>query len=167
MHGPMTVKDGGGVGGGGDGLGGGGLGDGGGNEGGGGEGEDGGGEGLGGGGDGGGSGGDGREGDGGGGEGDGGEGEGDGGGGDGDGGGGASRWMVTPVAVGQGELQYTVHVARPCGGEDESLDKKNDLILQTPSPSMSLAAVVLGATSSNRQAGIPALPSSPSQSGSQ
>ena len=117
----------------------------------------------------GGEGGEGGEGGGGGGEGgDGGDGGGDGGEGGkgGQGGGGASWWMVTSVSV-HAEPQYTAHVARPCGGEDESLDRKYVLRAQVPSPSWSLAAVVLGATSSKCQAGIPALPPSPSQSGSQ
>ena len=79
--------------------------------------------------------------------------------------GGASWWMVTSVSV-HAELQYVCHVARP-GGEDESVELMYAQTKQSPSPSRSLAAVVLGALSSNRQAGIPALPSSPSQSGSQ
>ena len=37
----------------------------------------------------------------------------------GEGGGGASWWMVTSVLV-HSEPQYTAHVVRPCGGEDES-----------------------------------------------
>ena len=84
----------------------------------------------------------------------------------GEGGGGASWWMVTSVSV-HVEPQNTRHVARPCGGKDESLDRNHAPRLQSPSPSWSLAAVVLGATSSKCQAEIPALPSSPSQSGSQ
>ena len=82
------------------------------------------------------------------------------------GGGGPSWWMVTSVSV-HVEPQSTRHVARPCGGEDESLEGKYAPRVQVPSPSWSLAAVVLGATSSKCQAGIPTLPSSPSQSGSQ
>ena len=81
-------------------------------------------------------------------------------------GGGASWWMVTSVLV-HSEPHNALHVARPCGGEDESLDRKYAPRAQIPSPSWSLAAVVLGETSSKCQAAIPKLPSSPSQSGSQ
>ena len=37
------------------------------------------------------------------------------------GGGGANWWMVTSVSV-HAEPQYTAHVARPCGGEVESVE---------------------------------------------
>ena len=36
-------------------------------------------------------------------------------------GGGASCWMVTSVPV-HAELHHACHVARPCGGEDESVE---------------------------------------------
>ena len=81
----------------------------------------------------------------------------------GEGGGGASWWMVTSVSV-HVEPQNTRHVARPCGGEDESLEGKYDPMSQLPSPSRSLAAVVLGASPSRSQ---PVTPLLPPQSGSQ
>ena len=65
----------------------------------------------------------------------------------------------------QAELQYTLHVARPCGGEDESLELIYAPKTQFPSPSRLLAAVVLGAFSSKIQAARVLLP--PLQSGSQ
>ena len=79
------------------------------------------------------------------------------------GGGGASWWMVTSVFL-KAELQIACHVARPCGGEDESLELMYAQALQFPSPSRSLAAVVLGASASNTQPETPLLPP---QSGSQ
>ena len=79
------------------------------------------------------------------------------------GGGGASWWIVTSVCL-KAELQNTRHVARPCGGEDESLELMYAQALQFPSPSRSLAAVVLGASASNTQPETPLLPP---QSGSQ
>ena len=85
--------------------------------------------------------------------GDGGEGGGEGGeGGEGGGGarGGASWWMVTAVSV-HAEPQYTRHVARPCGGEDESLEMWYPQVPQFSSPSRSLAAVLLGSSSSKNQ----------------
>jgi len=66
------------------------------------------------------------------------------GGGEGDGGGGEASWpMVTSVSV-HAELHHTRHVARPCGGEDESVVSMYAKKEQPPSPSRSLAAVVLG-----------------------
>ena len=46
---------------------------------------------------------------------------GDGGGEGGEGGSGVSWWMVTSVSI-HAEPQYTAHVARPCGGEVESVE---------------------------------------------
>ena len=65
----------------------------------------------------------------------------------------------------QSELHHARHVARPCGGEDESSELMRAWYKQSPSSSRSLAAVVLGALVSKIQrAGL--LPS-PLQSGSQ
>ena len=91
-------------------------------------------------------------------------GEGDGGGGE---GGGASWLMVTSVFV-HAEPQLPPaarHVARPCGGEDESSEMWCAQRLQVPPPSRLLAAVVLGASLSKIQRAVPPLP--PPQSGSQ
>ena len=85
------------------------------------------------------------------------------GGGDGGGAGIASWLMVTSVSV-HAALQYARHVARPCGGEDESSEMWYAQRLQPPSPSRSLTAVVLGALLSRSQ---PVIPVPPPQSGSQ
>ena len=82
---------------------------------------------------------------------------------EGQGGGGASWLMVTVVFV-QAELHHARHVARPCGGEDESLEMWYAQGSQVPSPSRLLAAVVLGALLSRSQ---PVTPLLPPQSGSQ
>eukprot|EP00964_Phaeocystis_antarctica_P054187 scaffold31831_cov49-Phaeocystis_antarctica.AAC.3 len=74
--------------------------------------------------------------------------------------------MVTPVFVQPG-LHRAVHVARPCGDEDESSELWAAQMKQSPSPSRSLAAVVLGASASKYQPAFGTLPPSPSQSGSQ
>ena len=79
--------------------------------------------------------------------------------------GGASWWMVTSVLVKPDPPQSALHVARPCGGEDESLELMYALTLQVLSPSRLLIAVVLGASASNIQAAGTLLP--PRQSGSQ
>eukprot|EP00964_Phaeocystis_antarctica_P039184 scaffold22416_cov68-Phaeocystis_antarctica.AAC.1 len=70
--------------------------------------------------------------------------------------------MVTSVSV--HAEQYARHVARPCGGEDGSSEMWYAAMLQTPSPSRSLTAVVLGALLSRSQPVVPLLPP---QSGSQ
>eukprot|EP00964_Phaeocystis_antarctica_P032545 scaffold18430_cov61-Phaeocystis_antarctica.AAC.1 len=71
--------------------------------------------------------------------------------------------MVTSVSV--HAEQYARHVARPCGGEDESSEMWYAKRLQVPSPSRSLAAVVLGASLSRSQPVM--IPLLPPQSGSQ
>ena len=63
------------------------------------------------------------------------------------GGGGARCWMVTSVYT-QAEMQYARDVERPSGGEEESSELMRAAYLQLPSPSRSLAAVVLGAVKS-------------------
>ena len=70
--------------------------------------------------------------------------------------------MVTSVLDQEPKLQ--VQVARPCGGEDESLDLKNASMWQVSSPSRSLVAVVLGSSPSKSQ---PVIPLSPPQFESQ
>eukprot|EP00964_Phaeocystis_antarctica_P077888 scaffold48398_cov67-Phaeocystis_antarctica.AAC.3 len=74
--------------------------------------------------------------------------------------------MVTSVSI-HAEPQLPLaarHVARPCGGKDESSEMWYAKRLQVPSPSRSLAAVVLGASMSRSQ---PVTPLLPPQSGSQ
>ena len=81
----------------------------------------------------------------------------------GSGGGGARCWMVTSVYT-QAEMQYARDVERPSGGEEESSELMRAAYLQLPSPSRSLAAVVLGAVKSKiHRAGSPLA----AQSGSQ
>ena len=63
------------------------------------------------------------------------------------GGGGARCWMVTSVYT-QVELQFSRDVEMPSGGEEESSELMRAAYLQLPSPSRSLAAVVLGAVKS-------------------
>ena len=74
----------------------------------------------------------------------------------------ASWLMVTSVFL-HDPLHHARHVARP-GGEDESSDLRYAKRLQLPSPSRSLAAVVLGALLSRSQ---PVIPLPPPHSGSQ
>ena len=86
------------------------------------------------------------------------------GGGDGGSGGGRASWLMVTFVFVHAELQYARHVARPCGGKDESSEVWYAQREQVPSPSRSLAAVVLGALLSRSQPVIPLLPP---QSGSQ
>ena len=63
----------------------------------------------------------------------------------GDGGRGGGSWlMLTSVSV-QSPSQDPRQVLRPCGGEVQSSERKYAAMLHSPSPSRSLAAVVLGA----------------------
>ena len=80
--------------------------------------------------------------------------------------GGARWWMFTFVPVKPESLQAASHVAMPCGGKYESLELMYAPKTQFPSPSRSLTAVVLGASSSKIQAARPR-PLPPPQSGSQ
>ena len=90
--------------------------------------------------------------------------EGDGGGG-GEGGMGVASWLMVTSVFLHDPLHHARHVARP-GGEDESSDLRYAKRLQLPSPSRSLAAVVLGALPSNLKS-QPVSPLLPPQSGSQ
>ena len=77
-----------------------------------------------------------------------------------DGGKGGARWLMVTFVFVHAELHHARHVARPCGGEDGSSEIWYAQRLHFPSPSRSLAAVMLGALLPRSQPVIPLLASS-------